>query len=43
MSNVDGYTINEFYAILDENSEPIEWFDTLEEAEERLEELQQSM
>lgn len=43
MSNVDGYTINEFYVILDENSEPIEWFDTPEEAEERLEELQQSM
>lgn len=33
------YSINQFYAILDENSDPIEWFDTEEEAEARLEEL----
>lgn len=33
------YSMNQFYAILDENSEPIEWFDTEDEAYARLEEL----
>lgn len=39
-NNVGRYSINRFYAILDENSDPIEWFDTEEEAEARLEELE---
>lgn len=33
------YSINEGYVILDENSELVEWFDTLEEAEQYIEEI----
>lgn len=33
------YSINEGYIILNENSELVEWFDTLEEAEKYVEEI----
>lgn len=35
------YSINEGYVILDENSELVEWFDTLEEAERYIEDIKQ--
>lgn len=34
------YTVNKGYVILDENSEIIDWFDTLEDAEEYIRELE---
>lgn len=37
MSN---YTINQGYVVLDENSEIVDWFDTMEEAEACVEELE---
>ena len=36
------YTVNEGYIVLDENMEVVDWFDTLEEAEEYAEELNES-
>ena len=34
------YTIQDAVVVLDENSEIIEWFDTMEEAEEYVEEME---
>ena len=34
------YTINQGYVVLDENSEIVDWFDTMEEAEAYVEELE---
>lgn len=34
------YTISEGYVVLDENSEIVDWFDTLEEAEKYIKELE---
>lgn len=31
---MDSYTINQGYVVLDKNSEYVDWFDTLEDAEE---------
>ena len=36
------YEINQGYVVLDENMEVVDWFDTLEEAEECVEELENS-
>ena len=36
------YTVNEAYVVLDENSEVVDWFDTLEEAEEYVGELEKN-
>lgn len=36
---MDKYTITQGYIVLDENSKFVEWFDTLEEAEEYAAEL----
>lgn len=33
------YTIQEAVIVLDENTEVVEWFDTMEEAEEYIEEM----
>lgn len=35
------YTISQGYIILDENSEIVDWFDTLEEAESFIEESEE--
>ena len=35
------YTINEGYIVLDENSNMVDWFDTMEEAEEYVKELEE--
>lgn len=35
------YTINQGYVVLDENSQIIDWFDTMEEALELIEELEE--
>ena len=34
------YTINQGYVVLDENSEIVDWFDTIEEAEAYVEEME---
>lgn len=34
------YTIQEAVVVLNENSEVVEWFDTIEEAEEYVEEME---
>ena len=34
------FTINQGYVVLDENSEVIDWFDTIEDAENYIEELE---
>ena len=36
------YEINQGYVVLDENMEVVDWFDTLEEAEKYVEELEES-
>ena len=36
------YEINQGYVVLDENMEVVDWFDTLEEAEKYVEELENS-
>ena len=36
------YTVNQGYVVLDENSEVVDWFDTLEDAEEYVEELEEN-
>lgn len=34
------YTINQGYVVLDENSEVVDWFDTIEEAEDCVEKME---
>ena len=36
------YTINQGYVVLNENSEVVDWFDTLEDAEEYVEQLEEN-
>lgn len=38
---MSSYTINQGYIVLDENSNMVDWFDTIEEAEECVEELEE--
>ena len=35
------YSINQAYVVLNRDMEPVEWFDTLEDAEEYVEEMEQ--
>lgn len=36
------YTINQGYVVLDKNSEIVDWFDTYDDAEQYVEQLEES-